>query len=122
MLPAMHQAWAETTGALWSSRTIIVKPFGNVVSLTSGGIGGIFWPSADPPRIGSCAGEVSPLGGSWANLEPSGEAVETLMRAGLALNGTKTEQRFPQPWRQSACRQVKMVCERPQKTRNRLRN
>src|SRR5260370_22682581 len=41
MLPAMHQAWAETTGALWSSRTMIVRPFSRIVRLTSGGIEGI---------------------------------------------------------------------------------
>src|SRR3974377_223929 len=37
MLPAMHQAWAETTGALWSSRTMTVSPFSGVVGVTPGG-------------------------------------------------------------------------------------
>jgi hypothetical protein len=50
----------------------------------------------DPSEAGSCAGEGSPLGRSWADLELSGEAVETLMRAGLALNGRKKEQQFSQ--------------------------
>src|ERR1017187_3560384 len=40
MLPAMHHAWAETTGALWSSRTMRVSPLSNVVSLTPGGMAG----------------------------------------------------------------------------------
>src|ERR1051325_2249578 len=41
MLPAMHQAWAETTGALWSSRTMMVNPLSSVVSFTPPGIGRI---------------------------------------------------------------------------------
>src|SRR5881628_2051926 len=41
MLPAIHQACAETTGALWSSRTMIVRPFSSVVSLTPGGMAGM---------------------------------------------------------------------------------
>jgi hypothetical protein len=34
MLPARHQAWAETTGALWSSRMIRVNPFSSVIRRT----------------------------------------------------------------------------------------
>jgi len=41
MLPAMHHAWAETTGALWSSRTMMVNPLSSVVSVTPGGIAGM---------------------------------------------------------------------------------
>src|ERR1051325_8710443 len=41
MLPAMHQACADTTGALWSSRTITVRPLPSVVICTPGGIGGM---------------------------------------------------------------------------------
>jgi hypothetical protein len=41
MLPAMHQAWAETTGALWSSRTMIVSPLSSVVTFTPGGRAGM---------------------------------------------------------------------------------
>src|SRR5437879_261756 len=40
MLPAIHQAWAETTGALWSSCTMIVRPLSSVVRLTPGGMAG----------------------------------------------------------------------------------
>ena len=42
MLPAMHQACAETTGALWSSRTMMVRPLSSVVSVTPGGSDGNF--------------------------------------------------------------------------------
>jgi hypothetical protein len=41
MLPAMAHACAETTGALWSSRTMMVKPLSSVVSVTPGGMDGI---------------------------------------------------------------------------------
>src|SRR5438105_14824692 len=41
MLPAMHQAWAETTGALWSSRTMMVSPFSSEVNFTPEGMEGI---------------------------------------------------------------------------------
>src|ERR1043166_2355747 len=41
MLPAMHHACAETTGALWSSRTMIVRPFSSVVMPTPAGMDGI---------------------------------------------------------------------------------
>src|SRR5216683_3158323 len=40
MLPAMHQAWEETTGALWSSRTITASPWSRVVRDTPAGIEG----------------------------------------------------------------------------------
>src|SRR5437588_7390314 len=40
MLPALHQTCAETTGALWSSRMIKVRPFSSVLSRTPGGIAG----------------------------------------------------------------------------------
>src|SRR5258705_4501339 len=40
-LPALHQAWAETTGALWSSRMMSVRPFSRVSSRTPGGMAGI---------------------------------------------------------------------------------
>src|SRR6059036_8197 len=39
MLPALHHAWAETTGALWSSRMIRTSPLGKVWKSTPGGIG-----------------------------------------------------------------------------------
>src|SRR6185312_15297157 len=38
MLPAMAQDWAETTGALWSSRTMMVRPLSRVVVVTPGGM------------------------------------------------------------------------------------
>ena len=41
MLPAWHQACAETTGALWSSRVMTTNPFSSVVRLAPGGMGGI---------------------------------------------------------------------------------
>src|SRR5262245_6318085 len=41
MLPAMHHACAETTGALRSSRTMMVRPFSSVVSWTPGGMDGM---------------------------------------------------------------------------------
>ena len=41
MLPALHQACAETTGALWSSRTMIVSPLSSVVTFTPEGMEGI---------------------------------------------------------------------------------
>src|SRR2546430_862446 len=41
MLPVMHQACAETTGALWSSRTIRVRPFSRVVRRVPAGHRGI---------------------------------------------------------------------------------
>src|ERR1700722_7098276 len=47
MLPVWHHAWAETTGALWSSRVMITRPFSNVVSFAPGGMAGI---SSDAPR------------------------------------------------------------------------
>jgi hypothetical protein len=40
MLPAMHQACAETTGALWSSRTMTVSPLSSVVRVTALGSNG----------------------------------------------------------------------------------
>src|SRR5205809_3545817 len=41
MLPLMAHAWADTTGALWSSRTMTVRPLSRLVSLTPGGSAGI---------------------------------------------------------------------------------
>src|SRR4029079_8960447 len=41
MLPVMAQACAETTGALWSSRTMMVNPLSRVVTRTPGGSAGI---------------------------------------------------------------------------------
>src|ERR1039457_6913922 len=38
----MHHAWADTTGALRSSRTMMVRPFSSVVMATPGGSVGIF--------------------------------------------------------------------------------
>ncbi|OQB90233.1 MAG: hypothetical protein BWX84_02010 [Verrucomicrobia bacterium ADurb.Bin118] len=38
MLPAMHQAWAETTGALASSRTMMVSPLSSVTSVVPAGM------------------------------------------------------------------------------------
>src|SRR5580765_5890078 len=40
MLPALHQACAETTGALWSSRMMNVRPFSRVARRTPGGMAG----------------------------------------------------------------------------------
>src|SRR5215218_4190386 len=40
MLPARHQAWAETTGAERSSRIITCNPFSNVMKRTSSGMVG----------------------------------------------------------------------------------
>ena len=37
MLPAIAHACADTTGALWSSRTMMTRPLSSVVSLTPGG-------------------------------------------------------------------------------------
>src|SRR4051812_16550732 len=37
MLPAIAQDWAETTGALWSSRTMMVRPLSSVVVVTPAG-------------------------------------------------------------------------------------
>jgi hypothetical protein len=37
MLPVMAHACAETTGALWSSRTMRVRPLSSVVSVTPAG-------------------------------------------------------------------------------------
>src|ERR1019366_6096079 len=39
--PAIAHAWAETTGALWSSRTMMVRPLSSVVSFTPGGTEGM---------------------------------------------------------------------------------
>src|SRR5438093_8874032 len=41
MLPALHHACAESTGALWSSRMISVNPFSKVVRRVPGGRKGI---------------------------------------------------------------------------------
>src|SRR6185437_1071143 len=41
MLPVMAQDWADTTGALWSSRTMMVRPLSSVVVVTPGGRGAI---------------------------------------------------------------------------------
>src|SRR5216117_3401757 len=41
MLPLMHQACAETTGALWSSRTMTVRPFSKVMRRVPGGQAGM---------------------------------------------------------------------------------
>src|SRR6266516_3978148 len=41
MLPLMHQACAETTGALWSSRTMTVSPFSKVMRRVPGGQAGM---------------------------------------------------------------------------------
>src|SRR5271165_2477680 len=41
MLPVMDQACTETTGALWSSRTMIVSPFSRWVIFTPAGSAGI---------------------------------------------------------------------------------
>ena len=41
MLPAMHHACADTTGALWSSRTMMVRPLSSVVSVTPAGGDGV---------------------------------------------------------------------------------
>jgi hypothetical protein len=44
MLPVIAHACAETTGALWSSRVMMVRPFSSVTSLTPGGMAGISEP------------------------------------------------------------------------------
>src|SRR6266446_9590206 len=41
MLPLMHHACAETTGALWSSRTMTVRPFSKVMRRVPGGQAGM---------------------------------------------------------------------------------
>src|SRR5437764_926529 len=50
-LPDMHQAWAETTGALWSSRMMMVRPFSRLVRVTPGGEAGIVSDSADMVKL-----------------------------------------------------------------------
>src|ERR1051325_6047501 len=40
MLPVLHQACTETTGALWSSRITSVRPLGSVLNRTPGGMAG----------------------------------------------------------------------------------
>src|SRR5689334_6541734 len=41
MLPALHHACAETTGALLSSRTMMTSPLSNVVTFVPGGSDGM---------------------------------------------------------------------------------
>src|SRR5947208_2492552 len=56
MLPVMHQACAETTGALWSSRTMMTRPLSKVVIRVPAGEAGIS--TGNPCRAARSRGTV----------------------------------------------------------------
>src|SRR6266498_2857354 len=76
MLPLMAQAWADTTGALWSSRTMMARPLSRLVSLTPGGSAGISgWSLAAGAAVAVIGAEIAGKRdlGAWCNLIlPSG--------------------------------------------------